>query len=214
MIIAKAKQNPFVTSLVLLVVWVFILVGVLHLLKIGGGKESLEEGVSRGVSVWYVLPPLFLLAAVAVLGWRREVGLKAVVSIRSLLILWLPLLLAAEFLIVAGAFIETFTAAMLFIVVNTILVGISEELMFRGVIFYGALSRFRIWTAIILTSVLFGAVHILNGFSTGDFAAAAIQATTAGMAGLWFTAIRLRTKSIFPGMAMHGWWFLRGIGKK
>jgi membrane protease YdiL (CAAX protease family) len=49
-----------------------------------------------------------------------------------------------------------------FIAVNTLLVGISEETMFRGVLFRALLTQYRVWTAIIVSSILFGAVYILN----------------------------------------------------
>lgn len=200
----KNKLNPFIVALVVLVVWDLIL-DVGPILQ-HGGNQSLDEMVSRTISIPLVLAPILLLVVVSVTGWRREVGLKPIESARSLLILWLPLLFVLVFVVGALAGGLSFTQATAFVLINTILVGFSEELMFRGVLFYGALTQFRVWTAIIITSLLFGAVHITNGFITGDFTAAMIQAIAAAMAGIWFMAIRVRTKSIIPGMIMHALW--------
>jgi membrane protease YdiL (CAAX protease family) len=94
----------------------------------------------------------------------------------------------------------------LFVLMNTLLVGVSEELMFRGIVFQGVLSRFKIWPAIWMTAMLFGSVHALNGFMTGDFGAALAQTLQATLSGIWLQAIRLRTKSLYPAMLIHGLW--------
>lgn len=198
------KQNKLVISLIIFVIWVMILV-VIPKLLIGPETESIDASVSK-VNIPLLLAPLFLFVAVIILGWRREVGLRPPDSVKSLLVLWLPILFVLSFFVVALLLGLSLTQTVGFILFNTILVGISEELMFRGIILHGALSHLRIWTAILFTTVLFGSVHILNGFTTGNFRAAAIQATTAAMTGLCFLAIRLRTKSIFPAMLIHALW--------
>jgi hypothetical protein len=63
-----------------------------------------------------------------------------------------------------------------------------------------------IWPAIWITSLLFGAVHALNVFVTGELAPALLQALTAMMSGLLFIAIRLRTGSLVPAIVVHGLW--------
>lgn len=207
MILARARQNSFVTSLIVFVVWLLLLM-VVPRVFIHGGTQSLEEHAARGGSIGNVLAPVFLLIAVAVLGWRRQVGLKRVESARSLLILWFPLLIVIAVFVTSALYLKSFTEAIALTVIHTLMVGFSEELMFRGVILYGALTRFSVWTAIIFSCAVFGSVHVLNGFMTGDFTSAMIQALTAAIGGIWFTAVRLHTKSIFPGMAIHALWDL------
>jgi hypothetical protein len=53
---------------------------------------------------------------------------------------------------------------------------------------------------------LFGSVHAVNGFLTGDFAASLLQALQATLTGVWLQSLRLRTKSIHPAMLVHGLW--------
>ena len=93
-----------------------------------------------------------------------------------------------------------------FVLVNTLLVGISEELMFRGIIHYGAKTRFGMWAAIWIASILFGLVHALNGFLTGEFGPAFFQAVMAFFSGVMFMGLRLRQNSLIPSMLMHGLW--------
>jgi hypothetical protein len=65
----------------------------------------------------------------------------------------------------------------------------------------------------VFTAVLFGSVHILNGFITGDFSGAIIQATGAALSGVWYAALRFRLGSVFPGMILHWLWdFLAFLG--
>jgi len=55
-----------------------------------------------------------------------------------------------------------------------------------------------------VTTLVYGSVHLLNGFLTGNFSAALFQALQATLIGLMLIAIRLRTKSIYPAMVTHG----------
>jgi membrane protease YdiL (CAAX protease family) len=65
---------------------------------------------------------------------------------------------------------------LMIVIINTLMVGINEELMFRGILFYGASSSFGIWRAVWITAIIFGSVHILNSLITGDFRASVLQA--------------------------------------
>jgi membrane protease YdiL (CAAX protease family) len=73
--------------------------------------------------------------------------------------------------------------------VNCILIGISEETMFRGVLVQGLRSKLQIWPAIITATFLFGSVHMLHAIATREFAQSVLQALTAAMPGLIFIAI-------------------------
>lgn len=70
---------------------------------------------------------------------------------------------------------------------------VSEELLFRGLLLPGLAKRYGPSAALVLSSVLFGAIH---------WAPAAIAyATVAGFALGW---LRLKTGSVLPSVAMHG----------
>ncbi len=92
------------------------------------------------------------------------------------------------------------------LIINTLMIGISEELMFRGILFYGASSSFGIWRAVWITTIIFGVDHVLNGFITGDFNASIIQAFSACMFGFSMVALRVRLDTIIPGIIFHWVW--------
>jgi len=199
----KEKRNLLSISLIVMVVWVIIVLGG-EILQAGQG--SLDALVTEQIVIALIVAPLFLFGVIAYFKWdKRELGLKAAQNWR---ILWLPALFVLAFLSAGVAFGLPPAQMIVFALVNSLLVGVSEELMFRGIIFRGALAQpqFKIWLAIWLTAILFGAVHASNGFMTRDFVAGLAQALAATMSGLWLHAIRLRTKSLYPAMLIHGLW--------
>lgn len=197
--------NRFVVALVIFVVWILI-TALGPKVQIGGQDIQLGDLVSRAIAIWFVVAVAFLLIAVAILGWWRQVGLRKVEPTKSWTLTWFPFLLILIFLSASTLMGLPPSGLIFFVLINTLLVGISEELMTRGVLFYGALSQFGIWTTIIIVSVLFGGMHLMNGFITGEFQAAAVQATAAGMSGVLFIALRMRTNSLLPGIVVHWFW--------
>ncbi|HSQ07083.1 MAG TPA: CPBP family intramembrane glutamic endopeptidase [Chromatiaceae bacterium] len=170
-----------------------------------GGETELVEAVTQGVNWVYPLAAAFLLAVVA---WQRwdDVGLKTAPAAGSLRLLWLPALYIAGFLVLGVLLGLPPIAVIFFVLVNTFFVGLSEELMFRGILLQALRHRMAIWPAILVTSLLFGAVHSLNVFATGHLLTAVVQSGAALLSGLLFIAIRLRTGSLWPAIVVHGLW--------
>lgn len=201
----ETRSNRFVIALAVMVVWMtIILIG--PKLQFGSGNISLDDLVSHGIVISLVIALLFLFAVVAFFGWWREVGFQSPEPSKSWLLVWFPALIIIAFLGLAMLLGLPSKEVIIYVLINTLFVGISEELMLRGILFHGAISRFSIWSTILITSIIFGAIHSLNGFLTGNFAMAAVQAVSAGMSGFWFVAIRLRTNSLYPAMVMHWLW--------
>lgn len=198
-------NGRLVISLVVLVVYLsIIMIGAK--IEVGSGTMSQAEMISRQISISLVIGFVFLSSVVAFFGWHREAGLTPIRSYKSLLILWLPALFILGFFTVAFLVGLPTPQAFLFVAVNTLLVGVSEELAFRGILFSGARAALEPIGAIFLTSIIFGAVHVLNGITTGNWAGATVQATAAAMSGLLFIAILIRTGSIIPAMIVHWLW--------
>ena len=166
-------------------------------------KGEIAETIARGVGWNFVLAAGFLLAAAAVLRW--PVGLRRVTP-GTLRLLWLP----ALYLLVLGGLVAIVGLppgrVVAFVAVNAVVVGLSEELMFRGFLFTGLRARLALWPSIWLVSALFGAVHLLNAVSTGAPLLAAVQAAAAFLNGVHFMALRLRCGSIWPPALVHGLW--------
>lgn len=85
-----------------------------------------------------------------------------------------------------------------------LVVGFSEELLFRGVMLVGARSRLTEGWVVVFTSALFGVFHFVNlgtGQSVRDTTA---QAVGAGLSGVVFYLVRRLSGTIVVGMLLHG----------
>lgn len=202
------------TALVVYVGWILVtLYGAkwLH----GGEKVALNELVKNGVGWQFAAAVVALFAAIALFKWR-DMHCGAPHSL--LKVMWFPVLVLLA--ISSLALITGLPSGrqMFFIFLNTLLVGVSEEVMFRGVLFRALLTNYRVWTAIIVTTVLFGGIHVLNVFTTGELVAAMLQSVGAAMSGLFFIAIVIRTGSLWPAIIYHGLWdcalFLIKVGSQ
>lgn len=88
------------------------------------------------------------------------------------------------------------------------LVGITEEVMMRGVILNLLLDRFSntqrgIWTAVIIESAMFGAFHIGNVFIGANLDAVFWQIVSATMTGILLSAIYVRCNNIWILIVAH-----------
>lgn len=155
---------------------------------------------------WNVVAGIAVLAlATRVFGWR-DLGFGPPAAWPVAKLIWFPILTLLPFYAIAFAIGLPPGRAMLFLAINTTLVALSEEWMFRGILFQALRSRLRIWPAVALTSVLFGAIHVLNAFALGDLRLAGAQAVAAMMTGLLLIALMLRTGSIWTAVAYHMVW--------
>jgi membrane protease YdiL (CAAX protease family) len=197
-------MNPRLAgSLALFGVWV--LITVLGGQVLTGGHGTLTDAVKNGPGWHFAGAAALLLAAVAWQRWR-DVGLAQAATGRGWLLAWLPGLYIVGGLVLAWALGFPPAGVVLWVLVNTCLVGLSEELMFRGVLLQAFRHTVSIGPAVVLTSLAFGAVHSLNVFLTGDLRSALIQSVAAMVSGLLFIALRLRTASLWPPIVVHGLW--------
>lgn len=170
-----------------------------------GTKKPLIETVTHGIS-WNLAMAVGLLALVTLAMHWRDLKFVAPRPASSLRVLWFPALYLLFFALLPAVLGLPAADTLLFIALNTALVGLSEEWMFRGVLFQGLRSRLSMWPAILLTSLLFGAVHVLNVITTGQLAEAAVQAVAAFMSGMLLIALLIRTGSIWVPITYHALW--------
>jgi membrane protease YdiL (CAAX protease family) len=84
-----------------------------------------------------------------------------------------------------------------------LLVGFVEETYFRGMILRALLRRGP-WQAVIISSLFFGILHLLNGAAGANLAATLLQVVYAVAIGLMYAALALRTQTILPLIVTHG----------
>ena len=185
------------------VAWIVIGVGGAALLT--GGKTPLDELVSHRIGLQFVASCLLLIATIRFAGWP-VLGFVKPQQEGWWKLLWLPAAYIAVFVVLAVKQGLASPAVIGFVLVNTAMVGFSEETMFRGILFQAFRKAMPIWPAIALSTILFGAVHVLNGFITGDFTAAFFQSLAAAMSGLLFAAILIRSGWIWPPIVVHALW--------
>ncbi len=149
---------------------------------------------------------VFLTGVITYLKWWPRVGWKGPNNLLDLLLLCPPtMFLLSMSLLVLFTGLPSISVLMI-VIINTLMVGISEELMFRGILFYGISSSFGIWRAVWSTAIIFGAVHTFNSFITGDFNASILQALFAFMFDIYIVALRVRLDTIIPGIIFHWLW--------
>ena len=89
--------------------------------------------------------------------------------------------------------------------------------MFRGVLLQALRSRLAMWPSILIMSALFGAVHLMNVFVTGQLFESAVQALAAFLSGVLLVALLIRTGSIWVPIVYHALWdfgtFMTGASK-
>lgn len=208
------SPNRLAVSLATLAAW--IVINVFGTRVFYPPETALDELVTTGIS-WPIL--LACILVVAVVLWQRWTDLCFRApdpgTLKLLLFPGFLLLLLLALAVLSGL---PSWSVMVLLGMNTLLVGFSEETMFRGILFRALRGRLGIWSAILVTTVAFGSVHILNGFGTGDFGAAFLQAITAGASGLLLIAILLRTGSLWAAIIFHALWdwatFLVVVGSK
>ena len=77
---------------------------------------------------------------------------------------------------------------------------LAEELMVRGYLLTVLADGFGRWTAVITTSVLFGALHFANPGATPW------SLVVVALAGIWLGVVRLTTDSLYAAWAAHLAW--------
>lgn len=194
---APSRRN----ALIALAIWVGITIG--GGLVQAGGTSSVDKLASEGI-VWGIpVAALFLL--IAYRGKWSQLGLVAPTSWRPAL----PAVLAVALLMaLAVANGLPATSVLIFLVVNAMAVGFSEELAFRGVLLRALLGTYSVRRAVLISAISFGAVHSLNALMTGELVPALFQSCLAVGMGMWAANIRIRTGSLYIPMVLHGLWDL------
>lgn len=200
-------------ALLTVTIWAAITLGSTMLVQ--SSTISLQELITRGLA-WGVASAALFLVLVAWMARWDDLGFRKPQPMGSLRLLWLPVL----YLIVLGA-IAALTGrlgvtAIIMVAINTAMVGFSEELAFRGILWGAVRKVMPFWPGFLLVSIAFGSVHVFNAFITGELAGAGVQALNAFMSGCAYLAIRIRNRSIIPIMIIHATWdfvvFLMGSG--
>ncbi|WP_395658479.1 CPBP family intramembrane glutamic endopeptidase [Nocardioides sp.] len=157
------------------------------------------DGTVRALLVVEVLFALALLAAPFVGSWR-ELGVNRRAEWRHTGLLVVPLVVAVSPLVLG--FRSVGTDLLLVLVVGYVLTGVTEELVWRGFALR-LLAPLGTTRAVVVGAALFGTAHLANVFFRDSTGLVLAQAWGAFCFGLAYGALRVRTDTIVPLMALH-----------
>jgi len=165
------------------------------------------------------LPTEFFLAASAVLiivilGWARASGFRQVepgglkFAIAPAAFTGLLLGIAAVTASASGTSVFEIVGVqhLAVLVLMTLLVGVFEEGLFRGILMKGARTRFSPLAAVAITSVMFGLMHIVNYVGGQPLPGTIVQIIHAAVGGFMYGMLRLRIGALWPVILLHGFW--------
>lgn len=202
----KTRNLSIAAFIGVVIVYLAIVQGTGLLLKPSGfdyGVLPDANSVWRTITLPVTLSILFAAAVVSYLRWWRPVvrddkPVQNWVKIVPAFLL-LSILLTTDY----SNLFDRSVGLVLLLLVSTLLVGVGEELMFRGlgvITFRGAgLSEGKV---ALWSSVVFGAVHMTNLFTEGP--SAFLQAAVVSVTGYFFYLTRRSAGVIFVPMVLHG----------
>jgi membrane protease YdiL (CAAX protease family) len=92
------------------------------------------------------------------------------------------------------------------IFIGTLLLGFSEEVIFRGILLNSLKSEKSILKAIVLSSIGFSIMHILNVFVGKSLVEVCIQIIETIILGLSFASLAIKLNNIWPNIIFHSIW--------
>ena len=184
--------------------WIFTAAVTIGWMAIGLGSGALLPMALPGVDVSAVralgqIAIALVAGAIALrIGWRAFEPAGG--RVRQAWLLGLPILFAALPL-AAGLRIESWSS-LAFLVAMELVVGFSEELIFRGFILRALLPG-GMTRAVLVSSALFGLVHLGNIVYGASVAVTLFQVVGVCAFGIGMAAIVLRCGALWPAMLVH-----------
>jgi membrane protease YdiL (CAAX protease family) len=198
----EGRRPPLWLVVVLLVA--FEVPGLLHALR-HLPDVTLVDALTDGVLVLELVALAVLSGVVLVGRYPRSVGWVPRTGVRRPVQLIAVAMVVTSIALVGSAAVELgWSAAQIgVVVVNVLAIAAFEETMFRGMLWAALPAAWGAARVLLVTSVLFGAWHMLNGLVTGSWGGAAVQAVFAAFLGLGLGAIRLRSGWLGLGVLTH-----------
>ncbi|SEQ21742.1 Membrane protease YdiL, CAAX protease family [Loktanella sp. DSM 29012] len=212
-----ADKRPLTAAIVgtlfltVLFAWPLIVFGAVDVTD-GTGEITYTPDLTT--SLFQAISALIVVLVVALFGWTRATGLIAAPDWAGVrLWLWIMIVPASLYVTLVAAVIvyplpdqvgTTILAAILF----ALFIGLSEELMFRGLLMHGLRHRLSPGWALIVCSVLFGFYHGANALYGQDVIQTVLQIVFATAFGALLGAVTLQAVNLWPAIILHALWNL------
>ena len=145
-----------------------------------------------------------LLAVIRLLGIQKELGMTRWLQNGKALLWLLPMWVLSTGNLWGGVSVRYDAITSVMAVLSFLLVGVAEEIIFRGFLFNGMKRTGSLTAAVIVSAITFGMGHIVNlltGHATGE---TLVQIVFAVAWGFLFTFAYLKGGSLLPCIAIHG----------
>jgi len=109
-----------------------------------------------------------------------------------------------------GVAAGTIIINLILLLIQSVLVGIAEEGLFRGIIFnelfdfWGRNSLKGFYLATVVSALLFGGTHLTNLIKGASFSGVLMQIISAGISGLLYCALYYRFNNLWVPIFLHG----------
>lgn len=207
------RKYPVLTSIVLVILFpVVSLLGAVPLL-LWDGFWSMGEYLPQLLVELAIIVVMLLVALLLKMGYLFRPSKK---TAAEKIVPTLPIALLYTFAMLETLILyseETLQppVRILWFVLCMLAVGIAEELTFRGLMTRMIYEKYGynplgVWLSVIVSSLLFGAVHLINAIGgAAELSGVLVQMVGAAALGMCLAAIYLRTRSFWTVALLHGY---------
>ncbi len=125
------------------------------------------------------------------------------------LVFFILLIVIAAYQFASANYEDKDIGLLLIIIFTTLLVGVSEELIFRGIVLPALMENRSRFVAVLVSSLAFSSLHAVNILGGLSLKEMITQLVMTAFAGLFFALIAIELGNILPIMIYH--WFWDGI---
>lgn len=180
------------------VLWIVIYVVLMAPLRGSYGDGSLQ------MLLGLVAISAVLLAVIRLLGIEKELGMTRWLQNGKKLLWLLPMWVLSTGNLWGGVGFRYDGITTVMAVLSFLLVGVAEEIIFRGFLFNGMRRTGSLTVAVVVSAITFGMGHIVNLLTGHATMETLVQVLFAIAWGFLFTFAYLKGGSLLPCIAIHG----------
>jgi len=180
------------------VLWIVIYVVLMAPLRGSYGDGSLQ------MLLGLVAISAVLLAVIRLLGIEKELGMTRWLQNGKKLLWLLPMWVLSTGNLWGGMSLRYDGITTVMAVLSFLLVGVAEEIIFRGFLFNGMRRTGKLSVAVVVSAITFGMGHIVNLLTGHATMETLVQVLFAIAWGFLFTFAYLKGGSLLPCIAIHG----------
>ena len=180
------------------VLWIAIYVVLVAPLRGSYGDGSLQ------MLLGLVAISAVMLSVIRLLGIKKELGMTRWLQNGKRLLWLLPMWVLSTGNLWGGVGLRYDGITTVMAVLSFLLVGVAEEIIFRGFLFNGMRRTGSLTVAVVVSAITFGMGHIVNLLTGHATMETLVQVLFAIAWGFLFTFAYLKSGSLLPCIAIHG----------